>query len=61
MLVGGQLTVNKNKVGYIFNSLGGGKYCSDGRIPHEVIDFFRSDDGYFYGYLAPYGTIGKGK
>lgn len=42
----------------MINSIFTGKYgANDGNLPHEVIDFFRADNGNHYIYITPYGTI----
>lgn len=42
----------------LLNSVFTGGYGFDeGNLPHEVINFFRADDGGFYVYITPYGTI----
>lgn len=42
----------------LLNSIFTGEYgASDGNLPHEVIDFFRTDNGNSYIYITPYGTI----
>ena len=32
----------------------------DGNISHEIIDFFKADDGKYYIYNSPYGTLRRG-
>ena len=42
----------------LLNSIFTGKYgADDGNLPHEVIDFFHSDNGKHYIYITPYGTV----
>ena len=42
----------------LLNSIFAGEYgANDGNLPHEVIDFFRADNGNHYIYITPYGTI----
>lgn len=42
----------------LLNSMFVGNYGLDkGNLPHEVINFFRADNGQFYVYITPYGTI----
>lgn len=42
----------------LLNSIFTGKYgANDGNLPHEVINFFQSDNGNHYIYITPYGTI----
>ena len=47
-----------NTVKILLNSMFVGNYGLDkGNLPHEVINFFRADNGQFYVYITPYGTI----
>lgn len=42
----------------LLNSIFTGEYgVNNGNLPHEVINFFRSDNGKYYIYITPYGTI----
>ncbi len=38
----------------------GGYGFNKGNLPHEMINFFRADDGNFYVYITPYGVVEKG-
>lgn len=37
----------------------GGYGFNKGNLPHEMINFFRADDGNYYVYVTPYGVIDK--
>lgn len=42
----------------MLNSIFTGEYgANDGNLPHEIINFFRADNGNHYIYITPYGTI----
>lgn len=43
----------------INNVFVGGYGFEKGNLPHEMINFFKADDGNFYVYVTPYGIIDK--
>ncbi len=48
----------RDKGTIILNNVFAGNYgLVQGNLPHEVINFFKDDDGYSYIYLSPYGVI----
>lgn len=49
-----------NKVKYIFVNTFTGEYAYDiNNLPHEAINFIKSDDNKFYAFIPPYGLFTK--
>ena len=47
----------KKECVYILNNVFTGKYCLLGNIGHEIINFYKSENGKHYIYLNPYGKF----
>ena len=56
----GKETISCNEKYIITNSVLVGDYgYNKNNLPHEMINFFKADDGNFYVYITPYGVLDK--
>lgn len=47
-----------NKKEYVLNKIFSGSFC-DHELPHDVINFIKSDEGYRFAYVNPYGKTSE--